>query len=97
MSCHVCGVAAEIDIHILFQCPLAQTVWENSDLSSSLWRDPCSSVWDQFFKARDLLDDDEVWGTFIATAWEIWNARNRCIFGEADIDILGLEGRHHIQ
>ena len=56
MSCHVCGAAEEIKNHVLFQCPFAQTVWENSDFPSILWPDPCSSVWEQFFHACDLLD-----------------------------------------
>ena len=29
-------------------------------------------------------------GEFVAVLWEIWNARNRCLFGSADRDVTKL-------
>jgi len=38
MRCDICGAVEELDVHVLFLCPLAREVWSHSGFEDALWQ-----------------------------------------------------------
>jgi len=89
-SCDICGHVEDSESHALFDCPLAVEVWQESDLDATLWKNwPLSAV-DRLMKATQLLDHQRL-GEYVAIMWEVWNERNRVVFGQG-----GTGGRRRL-
>jgi len=59
-------------------CPLASQIWEGSSFKPNFRvMRGCSEL------PTEVLDAEEL-GSFVAIAWECWNARNRFIFPKPD-------------
>ena len=67
MSCSVCGAAEDTDIHALFECPLAFSIWEGTPFVSLVESCPFNTVWSMFFHAKEAQEDEQ-WAKFITVA-----------------------------
>ena len=79
-SCELCGFVEDSDVHALFACPVAVEIWSNSDVDEELWGAGPLSAADRLQQVASMLDDPQM-GEYLAILWEIWNERNRLIFG----------------
>ncbi|KAF4380062.1 hypothetical protein F8388_018186 [Cannabis sativa] len=72
-KCPLCGVFAEIELHLLVSCQFAWACWEFSGFNAAD-RNPVSLLsWFNFNAARM---DDEKLGRVVMLCWAIWSARN---------------------
>ena len=94
MQCAICGHYEETNVHALFECPLAEGVWEGTEFSSEIWTSKYRAPVDGFIAVKASLSREEL-GNFTMVIWELWNARNRFIFGTLDKNI-GLLGKRAI-
>ena len=92
MRCDICGAVEESDVHVLFLCPFAREVWDESDFEADLWWGGGPSALAVLEKAATILTVDRLAG-FVAIMWECWNSRNRFIFDEKDSRREGLAQR----
>ena len=82
-TCAVCSSASESICHLLFNCPLAQEVWERSNIKIPRGGFSRSSV---FLNVYHLLivngkNGNEVQSkSFIWIMWQIWKGRNELVF-----------------
>ena len=80
MKCAFCGHLEDSDTHALFECPMAVEVGSVSDFGHNLWRPGLMTAEDYIREAATVLDYQQL-GEFVAVMWEVWNERNRYIFG----------------
>jgi len=92
MGCAVCSHYLESEVHILLQCPLALQVWGRSTMDNNHWAQNFPSMRDCLEQAAAEMDLDQL-GEFVAICWEIWNARNRHVFGRPDSNLEVLSSR----
>jgi len=81
MKCEWCGHLEESDVHAVFVCPMAEDIWQASSFESPLWRAGPGTIEEYLVQAAETLDDLR-FGEFVAVMWEIWNERNRILFGQ---------------
>lgn len=60
------GAPVDSDIHDLFECIHATLIWNNKKFCALVDTDRFVCLWDIFWHARSVLQDDDVWGEFIA-------------------------------
>ncbi|KAJ8436301.1 hypothetical protein Cgig2_005225 [Carnegiea gigantea] len=80
MRCDICGALEETDSHILLECLLAVEVFRESSVEGQFWSEGAPRAMDNVRLAADKLDTDKL-EDYMAIMWEIWNKRNRFIFG----------------
>ena len=79
MACLICDASEESDLHILFQCPFAERMWETSGVDTFFWAHPFQSVRDCLELAvTDMAHSDAAF--FVMFAAECWHARNKFVF-----------------
>jgi len=67
MRYSICGAVKEIDVHALFHCPLASSIWEGTKFSALVESIHKGMIWDVVFHAKKKLDED-AWAEFITIA-----------------------------
>ncbi|KAJ8435078.1 hypothetical protein Cgig2_032969 [Carnegiea gigantea] len=83
MSCNICGALEDNASHALFECPLALEIWSSSLFETELWSHKSPTAFDCFLCTSSALSKDGT-GEFFWVLWEIWNSKNRFIFGTPD-------------
>ena len=81
INCDICGNLEDSDTYALFDCPLAVEIWWESEFKDKLWRSCPLAAVDQLMMAAQSLDNQRL-GEFVGVMWEIWNERNRVVFGQ---------------
>lgn len=89
MRCSICGHPEEDDIHALFECPLAESIWSCSEFERKLWACHFRSARDCVEGAMKSLNQESL-GNFLAILWKCWEAQNRFIFTSSDINFALL-------
>ena len=89
MTCSICNHPEETDVHALLECPMAVHILEGSTVDNRVWTPPFRSMEDCFVNAMRLLDDDHL-GIFATILSEVWNARNRFLFGYSNKSLSTL-------
>ena len=82
VRCPLCDFRVESEMHILFECPAAVEVWQCSPFEFDLWCPGPDSAITVLLRAANRLEPSR-FGDFVAVAWEIWNERNRFLFGQS--------------
>ncbi|KAJ8445873.1 LOW QUALITY PROTEIN: hypothetical protein Cgig2_000185 [Carnegiea gigantea] len=90
MACSVCSHPEESDVHVILECPLANSIWEGVCFDMDLTATSFRTLLDCIDCARTRLDDDR-FGEFLAVMWECCNVRNRFIFKNPDKNLYVLE------
>ena len=68
-------------MHALFASPMAEQIWSTSLFEYHLWKAGPLTAEEHLLQAAEILDQQRL-GEFVAVMWEIWNERNRIIFGQ---------------
>ena len=89
MTCSICNHPEEIDVHALLKCPMVVLILEGSKVDNSVWITQFWPMEDCFVHAMKLVDNDQL-GIFTAILWEVWNARNRFLFGHPNKSLSTL-------
>lgn len=77
VSCSVCGIYAETDVHCLISCQLAWECWVTADLSSNGRNFDSISDW---FEEVMQGADDKCLGRVVMICWAVWKARNELVW-----------------
>ena len=80
-SCDICDNLEDSDTHALFDCPLVTEIWRESELEDKFCRSCPLAAVDSLLMAVQSLDKHQL-GEFVAVMWEVWNERNRVVFGQ---------------
>lgn len=96
--CFVCGVTEEDDQHVFLGCPLAVEVWDGCGLGRFKPDQGGINPRQWLEHQADNVDLDTL-GFLVAILSEIWNARNRFVFGTPDREpkILRLRAIEFVQ
>ncbi|XP_039134367.1 uncharacterized protein LOC120271756 [Dioscorea cayenensis subsp. rotundata] len=86
-TCLLCCSDTESIDHLFFRCPLARDIWDRlaSIFSFPCIPSSCSDLWDDWY--RELSPRLTLSCSLIARVflWQIWLARNNCIFNSVFI------------
>lgn len=76
-NCSLCGGREESAVHALFDCGLAQSVWDVSDIDACL-PEGCDNVRDWWAVRLPQLNEEQV-NVFLTVCWSIWSARCKAV------------------
>ena len=79
--CEVCKTEPEIEIHVLWNCGVAQDIWAGCSArlqKCHMGQEDMINLWEELI-ARLTIEELEL---FLVQAWIIWNQRNAMIHGK---------------
>lgn len=88
--CPWCHTGKETDMHVLFYCDFAKTVWQLSGCQVLNMIMPDASVFEVMRRMFDSMSMDQcIW--FCLLCWSIWNRRNKWIWDKENGSAFGVK------
>ncbi|XP_074360438.1 uncharacterized protein LOC141700630 [Apium graveolens] len=87
--CSWCKVQSETAQHILFECQLAQEVWDSLGLFQWIKPSPGENIFEQFKRLFNNGSKEQC--VFLALiCWSMWNRRNKWVWNQVAVSVFGL-------
>ena len=90
VKCPWCQVEDEDEIHVLFTCSFAKSVWEATSVHDLIQVLPGERVFDVLQQVFASGTRDQV--VLIALlCWNIWNRRNKWVWDKVNMSVFGVQ------
>lgn len=86
----MCSVLHETNIHVLFECALANAVWVDIGLWNSIIIFPGNGVIDVLKRVFANSSRDKC-GLVVLVCWSLWNRRNKWLWNKVNMSCFGVK------